>query len=279
MYACDPAKPVSIHNRTIWSVLVAIWAVAKLPSALPEWFFSNHLWHHEVWKCALWTCSGLWRESSHQRLVSFTRCWHFCLPLLSAGFYFWRAYGQCQKRGTKLKILETMRSKQLTVMLLSIAITVILWLPEWIAWLWMWHLKAEARPPQGFIALSQVLMFSISSVNSLAFLVCSEEFKEGLKGIWKWMITKNIHLLQSLRRHQLIIPRSFVTVFHLWNPHHSCQRKQKTGSPSFSKEKAEKAEIPILPDAHSFGMTETQSLVYRTMILSLGTRRSRDRRL
>ena len=50
MYACDPAKPVSIHNCTIWSVLVAIWAVASL-LPLPEWFFSTTRHHAGVEMC------------------------------------------------------------------------------------------------------------------------------------------------------------------------------------------------------------------------------------
>ncbi|XP_052500349.1 G-protein coupled receptor 151 [Budorcas taxicolor] len=251
MYACDPAKPVSIHNHTIWSVLVAIWAVASL-LPLPEWFFSTTRHHAGVEMCLV-DVPAMAREftSTFGKLYPLLA---FCLPLLSASFYFWRAYGQCQKRGTKTQNLRNqMRSKQLTVMLLSIAITsAILWLPEWIAWLWMWHLKAGGpAPPQGFIALSQVLMFSISSANPLIFLVMSEEFKEGLKGIWKRITKKHPPASESQETpadNSQVLRDSIPS---LESPPFMSE-KEKTGSPSFSKEKAKKAEIPILPDVEQF---------------------------
>lgn len=252
MYACDPAKPVSIHNCTIWSVLAAIWAVASL-LPLPEWFFSTTRHHAGVEMCLV-DVPAVARAftSMFGKLYPLLA---FCLPLLSASFYFWRAYGQCQKRGTKTQNLRNqMRSKQLTVMLLSITITsAVLGLPEWIAWLWMWHLKAGGpTPPQGFIALSEVLTFSISSANPLIFLVMSEEFKQGLKGIWKWMVTRK-HPPASQSQET---PAGNSQVLRdsapsLESPP-SMTEKEKTGSPSFSKEKAKKAEIPILPDVEQF---------------------------
>ncbi|KAJ8777216.1 hypothetical protein J1605_014599 [Eschrichtius robustus] len=252
MYACDPAKQENIHNCTIWSVLAAIWAVASL-LPLPEWFFSTTRHHAGVEMCLMDVPA-----MAEEFMSMFGKLYPllvFCLPLFFAGFYFWRAYGRCQKRGTKTQNLRSqMRSKQLTVMLLSIAITsAILWLPEWIAWLWMWHLKAGGpAPPQGFIALSQVLMFSISSANPLIFLVMLEEFKEGLKGLWKWMITKK-HPTAS-ESQETPAGNSQVLRDNVPSPESpsSIPEKEKTGSPSSSKEKTEKAEIPILPDVEQF---------------------------
>ncbi|XP_011365786.1 G-protein coupled receptor 151 [Pteropus medius] len=252
MYASNPAKQVSIHNCTIRSVLAAIWVVASL-LPLPEWFFSTIRLHAGVEMCLVEVPAVAEKFMSvfgklYPLLV-------FCIPLLFACFYFWRAYGQCQKRGTKTQNLRNqMRSKQLTVMLLSIAITsAVLWLPEWIAWLWMWHLKAGGlAPPQGFIALSQVLMFSISSANPLIFLVMSEEFKEGLKGLWKWMITKN-HPASSESRGP---PAGNLEVLpdHVPSPESptSVPEKEKAGSPSSGKEKTEQAAILVLPDVEQF---------------------------
>ncbi|XP_004476697.1 G-protein coupled receptor 151 [Dasypus novemcinctus] len=253
MYASDPAKQVSIHNCTIWSVLAAIWAVASL-LPLPEWFFSTTRHHAGVEMCILDVPA-----MAEQFMSMFGKLYPllvFCLPFLFASFYFWRAYGQCQKRGTKTQNLRNqIRSKQLTVMLLSITITsAILWLPEWIAWLWVWHLKAgHPTPPQGFIALSQVLMFSISSANPIIFLLMSEEFKEGLKGLWKWMITKNASTApeswETPAGNSEVIPDNFPS------PESSTSvfpEKEKPGSSSSSKEKTEKAEIPILPDVEQF---------------------------
>ncbi|XP_004854561.1 probable G-protein coupled receptor 151 [Heterocephalus glaber] len=251
MYASDPAKQVSIHNCTIWSVLVAIWAVASL-LPLPEWIFSTTRNHAGVQMCLMDVPAG-----AKEFMSMFGKLYPlvvFCLPLLLASFYFWRAYGQCKKRGTKTQNLRNqMRSKQLTVMLLSIAITsALLWLPEWIAWLWIWHLKAGGpTPPQGFIALSQVLMFSNSSANPLIFLVMSEEFKEGLKALWKWMVTKNTTALESEET-----PAANMEVLpdKVPSPESptSIPDKEKPGSPNSSKEKTGKVEIPILPDVEQF---------------------------
>ncbi|KAM7141678.1 G-protein coupled receptor 151 [Molossus nigricans] len=252
MYASDPAKQVSIHSCTIWSVLVAIWAVASL-LPLPECLFTTTRLHAGVEMCLVDVPAA-----AKVFLSVFGKLYPllvYFLPLLLASFYFWRAYGRCQKRGTKTQNLRNqMRSKQLTVMLLSIAITsAVLWLPAWIAWLWVWHPKAGgAAPPQGFIALSQVLMFSISSANPLIFLVMSGEFKEGVKGLWKWMITKR-HAAASGAQ-EPPAGNSEVLPDNVPSPESpvSIPEKEKTGSPSSRKEKTEKAEIPILPDVEQF---------------------------
>ncbi|XP_006204549.3 G-protein coupled receptor 151 isoform X1 [Vicugna pacos] len=249
MYASDPAKHVSIHNCTIWSVLAAIWAVASL-LPLPEWLFSTTRHHAGVEMCLMDVPAV-----AEEFMSVFGKLYPllvFCLPLLFASFYFWRAYGQCQKRGTKTQNLRNqMRSKQLTVMLLSIAVTsAILWLPEWVTWLWMWHLKAGGpAPPQGFIALSQVFMFSISSANPLIFLVMSEEFKEVLKSLWKWMITRK-HPTAS-EPQETPAGNSQVLPDSVPSPESPTFKpeKEKTGSPSSGKEKIEN---PILPDVEQF---------------------------
>ncbi|XP_019519149.1 PREDICTED: probable G-protein coupled receptor 151 [Hipposideros armiger] len=252
MYARDPAKSGSIHTCTTGSVLVAIWAVAGL-LPLPEWFFSTTRLHAGVEMCLMDVPAVAAKFMSmfgklYPLLV-------FCLPLLVASFYFWRAYGQCRKRGTKTQHLRNqMRSRQLTVMLLSVAITsAILWLPAWIAWLWVWHLKAGGpAPPQGFIALSQVLMFSNSSANPLIFLVMSEELKEGLKGLWKLMVTEQHPAASGSQEppagNTEVLPDSVPSP----ESPTSIPEREKTGSPSSSKEKTEKAEVPILPDVQQF---------------------------
>jgi G protein-coupled receptor 151 len=251
MYASDPAKQVNIHNCTIWSVLLAIWAVAGL-LPLPEWFFSTTRQHAGVEMC-LMDVPAVAKEfmSMFGKLYPLLV---FCLPSLLASFYFWRAYDQCRKRGTKTQNLRNqMRSKQLTVMLLSVAIaSTLLWLPEWIGWLWVWHLKDEGpRPPQGFIALSQVLMFSTSLVNPLIFLVMSEEVKEVLKGLWKWMVTKKTATASESQEppagnlealpDQVPSPESPTSI-----------PEEKPSSSNSGKEKTEKADIPILPDVEQF---------------------------
>ncbi|XP_069892083.1 G-protein coupled receptor 151 [Dipodomys merriami] len=251
MYASDPAKQVNIRNCTIWSVLGTIWAVASL-LPLPEWFFSTTRQHAGVEMCLMDVPAV-----AEEFMSMFGKLYPllvFCLPLLLASFYFWRAYGQCKKRGTKTQNLRNqMRSKQLTVMLLSIEITsALLWLPEWIAWLWVWHQKVKGPPPpQGFIALAQVLMFSISSANPLIFLLMSEEFKEGLKSLWKWMVTKKPPAASQSQ----VTPAGNVEVVpdKVPSPESTISiPEKKTNSPNSGNEKPEKAEIPILPDVEQF---------------------------
>ncbi|XP_016058390.1 PREDICTED: probable G-protein coupled receptor 151 [Miniopterus natalensis] len=252
VYASDPAKQVSVHSCTIWSVLAAIWAAAGL-LPLPECFFSTSRVLAGVEMCLVDVPAETEVFASvfgklYPLLV-------FCLPLLSASFYFWRAYGQCQKRGTKTRHLRNqMRSKQLTVMLLSTAIaSAVLWLPEWVAWLWMWHLKAGGpAPPQGFIALSQVLMFSTSSANPLIFLMMSGEFKACLKGLWKWVRAKKHPAASASQEppagHSEVLPDNVPSP----ESPTSIPEQEKTGSPSSRKEKTEKAEAPTLPDVEQF---------------------------
>ncbi|KAK1343430.1 hypothetical protein QTO34_016210 [Cnephaeus nilssonii] len=252
MYARDPAKQVSIHSCTIWSVLAAIWAVASL-LPLPECFFSTTRLHAGVEMCLVDVPAVA--EVFMSIFGKLYPLLVFCLPLFFASFYFWRAYGQCQRRGTKTRHLRNqMRSKRLTVMLLSMATTsAVLWLPEWVAWLWMWHLKAGSpTPPQGFIALSQVLMFSISSANPLIFLVMSGEFKESLKGLWKWMITKK-HAAAA-ESEEPPAGDSEALPDNLPSPESpvSIPEEEKTGSPASRRERSQKAEMPILPDVEQF---------------------------
>ncbi|XP_004697123.1 G-protein coupled receptor 151 [Echinops telfairi] len=251
MYASSPAKQVSFHNCTIWSIVAAIWAVASL-LPLPEWLFSTTRHHAGVDMCIMDVPAV-----AEEFMSMFGKLYPllvFCLPLLFACFYFWRAYGRCQNRGTKTqKLRNQIRSKQLTVMLLSIALTsAVLWLPEWIAWLWVWHRKAGGpTPPQGFLALSQVLMFSISSANPLIFLVMSEEFKAGLKGFWKWTMTKHPTASGSQELpggNSEVLPDN---VPSLESP--TCRAEsEKPAVPTSGREKGEKADMPILPDVEQF---------------------------
>ncbi|XP_004586730.2 G-protein coupled receptor 151 [Ochotona princeps] len=247
MYASDPAKQAGDHKRRVWLVLVPIWALAGL-LPLPEWFFSTTKRHAGVEMCLLEVPAV-----AEEFMSMFGKLYPllvFFVPLLFASFYFWRAYGQCKKRGIKTQQLRNqMRSRQLTVMLLSTALTsALLGLPELIAWLWVWHLKTGGpSPPQGFIALSQVLMFSISSANPLIFLVMSEEFKEGLKGLWKWTVTRKPPAISESRESGAgdseVLPDKAPT---------STPGEEKPGSPSLGKEQTEKAEAAILPDVEQF---------------------------
>ncbi|KAM6471080.1 G-protein coupled receptor 151 [Liasis olivaceus] len=191
MYANNPAKQVNIKWHTICAVLMVIWLVA-LGIPLPLWFF-NSLWEPEIGSSL---CIVIIPAQAHEFMSAFVKFYPllvFCAPLTFAFFYFWRAYCSCQRRGTKTQNLRNqIRSRCLTMMLLSVTITsAVMWLPDWISWFWVWHLKKDgAAPPQGFMATTQVLMFAISSANPVIFVLMSEEFREGFKGLWKWFTMK-----------------------------------------------------------------------------------------
>nr|XP_033782839.1 G-protein coupled receptor 151 [Geotrypetes seraphini] len=185
MYASNPSKQVNIKHKTICAILFPVWLVAVvLP--LPEWFFTTTKKIGGSPVCIL--DIPAYADEFMSAFVKLYPLLVFCIPFILAFFYFWKAYGQCQRRGTKTQNLRNqIRSRRLTIMLLSVTVTFcIMWLPEWISWLWIWHLQQPGpSPPQEFMAAAQVLMFAISSVNPLIILVMSEEFKEGFKGLWK----------------------------------------------------------------------------------------------
>ncbi|XP_073480153.1 G-protein coupled receptor 151 [Aquarana catesbeiana] len=190
MYASDPAKQVNIGHLTIFAVLICSWLVAAvLP--MPEWFFTDARQIQTTFICLM----NIPAEAQ-EIMAIFVKLYPifvYCIPFTLAFFNFWRAYKQCQHRGTKTQNLRNqIRSRRLTLMLLSVTVTFcILWLPEWVFWFWIWHKPANGpSPPQAFVALAQILMFSMSCVNPLIFLVMSEDFKEGFKDVWKRMTSK-----------------------------------------------------------------------------------------
>nr|DBA30835.1 TPA: hypothetical protein GDO54_006770 [Pyxicephalus adspersus] len=190
MYASDPAKQVNLGHLTIFVVLMCSWLVAAL-LPLPECFFTDARQVNSSFLCLMNIPSQA--QDIMRIFVKLYPVLVYCIPFTSAFFNFWRAYGQCQHRGTKTQNLRNqIRSRRLTMMLLSVTVCFcILWLPEWVSWLWIWHKSSSGpSPPQSFVILAQVLMFSMSCVNPLIFLVMSEDFKEGFKDIWKWMAFK-----------------------------------------------------------------------------------------
>ncbi|XP_069812927.1 G-protein coupled receptor 151 [Dendropsophus ebraccatus] len=190
IYASNPAKQVTIPQVTICAVMLSTWVVASvLP--LPECFFTGAKQNDSSVICLLDI-----PPQAQEMMAIFVKLYPFfvyLIPFTIAFFYFRRAYGQCQRRGTKTQNLRNqMRSRRLTIMLLTVTITFcIFWLPEWVSWLWFWHqLLSGPPPPQAFITLAQVLMLSLSCINPFIFLIMSEEFKEGFKDVWKRLISK-----------------------------------------------------------------------------------------
>ncbi|XP_038627601.1 G-protein coupled receptor 151 [Tachyglossus aculeatus] len=187
LYAGNPARQGHLNQGTLWAVVLAIWGTAAL-LPLPEWFFSTFRREAGVGVCVTDVPAP-----AREFVYVFGKLYPllaFGFPLLFSGFYFRKAYGRCRRRGTKTQNLRNqVRSRRLTVMLLSVTVTsAILWLPEWAAWLWVWNLgEGSPPPPQGLIALCQASMFAISAADPLIFLAMSEEFREGCGSLWKWL--------------------------------------------------------------------------------------------
>ncbi|KAM8971948.1 G-protein coupled receptor 151 [Pelodytes ibericus] len=198
MYASNPAKQVNIKQHSICAVMLSAWLVSGvLP--LPEWIFADT--KHVDGDAVCFMNIPLYAQQMMAIFVNVYPVFVYCIPFTVAFFYFWRAYGQCQRRGTKTQNLRNqIRSRRLTIMLLSITVTFsILWIPEWVSWLWVWHKSPHGpSPPQAFLALAQILMFSLSSINPLILLVMSEEFREDFKGIFKHLASKKSISVQDI---------------------------------------------------------------------------------
>ncbi|KAM9311596.1 G-protein coupled receptor 151 [Gastrophryne carolinensis] len=198
IYASNAAKQVSMGHLTISALLVCTWLVsAVLP--LPEWLFTDARQTR-----GSFTCLMNIPAHAQQVMAIFVKVYPvvvYCIPFTLAFINFWRAYGQCQHRGTKTQNLRTqIPSRRHTLMLLSVTITFcILWLPEWVSWLWIWHQPPSGpSPPPALVTSAQILMFSLSCANPLIFLLMSEEFKEGFEEVWKcWTSKKTLPVHDS----------------------------------------------------------------------------------
>ncbi|MBN3286428.1 GP151 protein, partial [Polyodon spathula] len=190
MYVSNPNKQIKIKNKTILAVLMTSWILASI-LPLPAWLFATL--KHEGGGLVCIQAIPLSAQdfmSVYVKLYPFVIFW---APLSFAFIYFWRSYGRCQRRGTKtLNLRNQIRSRKLTVMLLSTAMTFSsMWLPEWVSWVWVNHIMENGpAPPLFFVISAQVIMFAISLLNPLIILSMSEEFREGYKGLWTRLIMK-----------------------------------------------------------------------------------------
>ncbi|XP_017330033.1 G-protein coupled receptor 151 [Ictalurus punctatus] len=187
-YVSNPTKQVTIRLKTIVVVLLFTWLLAcALP--LPHWLFMS-----------------LQKEDGAERLLCvfevppearkfmsfYVKAYPlvaFCAPLSLALLYFWRAYGRSQRRCSKTQNLRAqIRTRKLTLMLFGLTVAMAtMWLPQWVAWVWMRHAEDSDGPvpPVLFAVAAQCVMFAISLANPLIVLALSEEFREGYKGLWR----------------------------------------------------------------------------------------------
>ncbi|KAM8848636.1 G-protein coupled receptor 151 [Synchiropus picturatus] len=191
-YVSNPTKQVSIHLGSILVLLFFVW-VSACAAATPQWLFAAL---HEGVPGPLCVLA-VPPEAQHFMLV-YIKAYPlgvYCAPLSWALLYFWKAYGQCQRRSSRTQNLRTqIRSRKLTLMLFSLTVAMaLLWLPQWVVWVWERHLaeteteggKPGPTPPLLFTLLAQLLTFSLSVVNPLIVLSLSEEFREGYRGLWR----------------------------------------------------------------------------------------------
>lgn len=192
-YVSNPTKQVSIHLGSILVVLFFIW-LSACSVTIPQWLFAKLQREIRGLVCVL-----IVPPEAKDFMSVYVKAYPlgvYCAPLSFALMYFWKAYGQCQRRSSKTQNLRTqIRSRKLTLMLFSLTVAMaILWLPQWVVWIWERHIAEKetegAQPlissPPLFLSLSaQLLTFSLSLVNPLIVLSLSEEFREGYRGLWR----------------------------------------------------------------------------------------------
>ncbi|XP_068182000.1 G-protein coupled receptor 151 [Antennarius striatus] len=199
-YVSNPTKQVSIHLGSILVVLFFIW-LSACSVTIPQWLFTRLQRDLRGLVCVLMV-------PPHARdfMSVYVKAYPlgvYCAPLSFALIYFWKAYGQCQRRSSKTQNLRTqIRSRKLTLMLFSLTVAmVILWLPQWVVWVWEHHIAEKqnegARPLDSSIPLlltlsGQLLTFSLSLVNPIIVLSLSEEFREGYRGLWRRLTLRKL---------------------------------------------------------------------------------------
>ncbi|XP_061542665.1 G-protein coupled receptor 151 [Phycodurus eques] len=192
-YVSNPTKQVSIHFGSILVVFFFIWLSAcSVP--IPHWLFATLQRGLHGLMCVLQVPPEAWGF-----MFVYIKAYPlgvYCAPLSFSLLYIWKAYSQCQRRSSKTQNLRTqIRSRKLTLMLFNLTVaTAILWLPQWVVWVWE-RLSADGAtggsqnfisPPPVLIALSaQLLTFSLSLINPLIVVCLSEEFREGYRGLWR----------------------------------------------------------------------------------------------
>nr|XP_061792819.1 G-protein coupled receptor 151-like [Nerophis lumbriciformis] len=189
-YVSNPTKQVSVHLGSILVVLFFIW-LSACSATVPHWLFSTLRRGLHGLVCMLEVPPKAWKFMSVYTKVYPLAV--YCAPLSFSLIYFWKAYGQCQRRSTKSQNLRTqIKSKKLTLMLFNLTVAAaVLWLPQWTVWVWQRHSadresQGSVSSPPALIAVSaQLLALSLSLVNPLIVLALSEEFREGYRGLWR----------------------------------------------------------------------------------------------
>ncbi|KAM6953470.1 G-protein coupled receptor 151 [Aplochiton taeniatus] len=192
-YVSNPTKQVTIRLGSIAVVLLFIW-LSACSATVPHWLFAALQRESRGLVCV-----QVVPPEARDFMSVYVKAYPlsvFCAPLSFALMYFWKAYGRCQRRSSKTQNLRNqIRSRKLTLMLFSLTVAMaILWLPQWVVWVWERHLAAResegaqpfvSSPPLLLTLTAQLLTFSLSLANPLIILSLSEEFREGYRGLWR----------------------------------------------------------------------------------------------
>ncbi|KAJ8406045.1 hypothetical protein AAFF_G00309330 [Aldrovandia affinis] len=208
-YVSNPTKQVNIRYKTILVILLCSWLLACVVP-VPHWMFADLRREGNRLVCV--QAEPHYARDFMSVYVKVYPLVAYCAPLSFALIYFWRAYGRCQRRSSKTQNLRTqIRSRKLTLMLFSLTVTTaIMWLPQWVSWVWAHHAVENEgpAPPLLFSLSAQLLMFSISLVNPLTVLSLSEEFREGYKGLWRRLTLRKQLPSNKPGPHAATAPRS-----------------------------------------------------------------------
>ncbi|TNN33935.1 putative G-protein coupled receptor 151 [Liparis tanakae] len=229
-YVSNPTKQVSIRLGSILVVLLLLWLCA-CSVTVPHWLFAAL--QRDVGG-GLPVCAQLVPPEARDFMAVYAKAYPlgvYCAPLSAALVFFCRAYRRCQQRASKTQNLRTqIRSKKLTLMLFGLTVAMaVLWLPQWVLWVWERHVAerelegaqpvASSLPPL-LVLSAQLLTFSLSLVSPLIVLSLSEEFREGYRGLWRRL---------TLRKHPPPKPKPGPhTATSLQSP---CPRPETSGRP------------------------------------------------
>ncbi|KAM3866745.1 G-protein coupled receptor 151 [Diretmus argenteus] len=192
-YVSNPTKQVNFHMGSISVVLFFTW-LSACSVTIPHWLFATLQRESRGLVCVL-----VVPPKARDFMSVYVKAYPlgvFCAPLCFALLYFWKAYGRCQRRSSKTQNLRAqIRSRKLTLTLFSLTVAMaILWLPQWVLWVWERHLAEKenegtqplmSSPPLLLSLSAQLLTFSLSLVNPLIVISLSEEFREGYWGLWR----------------------------------------------------------------------------------------------
>ncbi|MBN3324514.1 GP151 protein, partial [Atractosteus spatula] len=181
-YVLNPPKFIHFYPKRLMGALVTIWTVSiVLP--IPHMVFTTLQHYKEVDLCIF---EVPFYASNFMNVFSkIYPAVAYVIPVIFIVTCYTKAILRTKPRRNKTPNPRP-QSKRITLMLVSVSCAYeLMWLTEWVAWVWARHSYSEAhRPPAGFIIFAQVFLYVSSTVNPIILLAMSEDFKDGLGSVW-----------------------------------------------------------------------------------------------